>query len=77
MEKFKLADEKFGKDYVFVLSNTKYLSELNDVEAKVLFDNGDPRIVVVEKAAEPQKQEIAEGEVKEVVEPKTKKSDGK
>lgn len=49
LKKYKLVKEEFGKDHVFVLGNTKYLKNLNDAEAEVLFKNGDARITEVEE----------------------------
>lgn len=47
LNKYKLAKEEHGKDHVFVLGNTKFLNQLNDAEAEILFKNGDARIALV------------------------------
>lgn len=52
LKKYKLVKEEFGSDHVFVLGNTKYLKDLNDADAEVLFNNGDARIALA-KASEP------------------------
>lgn len=45
LKKYKLASDGLGDDHVFVLGNTKFLKNLNDDEAGVLFRNGDKRII--------------------------------
>ena len=64
MKKYKLVEEVHGKEYVFVLGETKFLKDLNDDEAKVLVENGDARLQKIDSA---QVQDLAD-----LKQPKTK-----
>ncbi|WP_254561783.1 hypothetical protein [Dyadobacter diqingensis] len=40
-----------AKGFEFVNGNTKHLAEMNQKDLKVLFDNGDPRIIEKEESS--------------------------